>query len=69
MEGVTAASAAEGRSAKGRKLRAEIDKRLLDEGKRFLEAFTKVNEVGCLYSFARDPSHKLMVPADLARRN
>ena len=34
------------RSTKSRKLRAEIDKRLLDDSQRFLAAFKEVNEVG-----------------------
>lgn len=35
----------EGKSAKSRRLRAEIDRRLLEESSRFLEAFREVNDV------------------------
>ena len=41
-----AATATITRSTKSRKLRAEIDKRLLDDSQRFLAAFKEVNEVG-----------------------
>lgn len=37
-------SATEGKNAKSRRLRAEIDKRLLDESSRFLDAFRQVND-------------------------
>lgn len=39
------ASATGTRGTKSRKLRAEIDKRLLDDSQRFLAAFKEVNEV------------------------
>ena len=62
------------RSTKSRKLRAEIDKRLLDDSQRFLSAFKEVNEVGIprrrrmytyIHTYISDPLQDLAP----ARRN
>jgi hypothetical protein len=41
----------EGKTAKTRRLRAEVDKRLLQDSFKFLEAFKQVNDVS-LWQFA-----------------
>lgn len=43
-----AAGISESRTAKSRRLRAEVDRRLLEDSTRFLDAFKQVNDASCL---------------------
>lgn len=42
-----AAGISESRTAKSRRLRAEVDRRLLEDSTRFLDAFKQVNDASC----------------------
>lgn len=49
-----AAGVSESRTAKSRRLRAEVDRRLLEDSTRFLDAFKQVNDASVLLDCKRD---------------